>query len=81
MQELRDAFLNSLKERFDDIDLDEVYEILREFKKPFELLAQNMDGQNEYSSVTEPWSFDRLDCANRNDETENIEMLDGAFTA
>ena len=37
MQRVRDAFLTKIKERFgDQIDLGEIYEILREFKRPFE---------------------------------------------
>ena len=40
MQELRDAFLDSLLQRFPELDLEEIYEILREFKEPFLLLAQ-----------------------------------------
>lgn len=45
-------------ERFPQLDLDEIYEILNEFKQPFIALAQ--DRENEYSVVTEPWNFERL---------------------
>lgn len=60
MQELRDNFLLAIIERFPQLDLDEVYEILNEFKQPFIALTQQMDGENEYSMVTEPWNFERL---------------------
>jgi len=60
MQELRDNFLLAIINRFPQLDLDEVYEILNEFKQPFISLAEQMDGENEYSVVTEPWNFDRL---------------------
>ena len=37
MQEVRDTFLTKICERFgDQIDLDEIYEILRAFKQPFQ---------------------------------------------
>ena len=60
MQEVRDAFLLSILKRFPQLDMEEVYEILCEYKQPFISLAQQMDGQNEYSAVTEPWSFTNL---------------------
>ena len=60
MQELRDNFLLAIIKRFPQLDLEEIYEILNEFKQPFIALAQQMDGENEYSVVTEPWNFDRL---------------------
>lgn len=60
MQELRDSFLLAIIERFPQLDLEEVYEILNEFKQPFIALAQQMDGENEYSCVTEPWNFERV---------------------
>ena len=48
--------------KFDgQIDLDEVYEILRQFKAPFIKVAQQVHGQNEESkTVTEPWQFNRI---------------------
>jgi len=62
------------------LDLEETYEILGEFKQPFIALASQGDGQNEYSVVTEPWSFDRLIAImNRNDaqmaERSNEEVV------
>ena len=60
MQELRDNFLLAIINRFPQLDLDEIYEILNEFKQPFIALTQQMDNENEYSTVTEPWNFDRL---------------------
>lgn len=60
MQELRDNFLLGIIQRFPQLDLDEIYEILNEFKQPFIALANQMDGENEYSVVTEPWNFERL---------------------
>lgn len=60
MQELRDSFLLAIIERFPQLDLEEVYEILNEFKQPFIALTQQMDGENEYSVVTLPWNFERL---------------------
>lgn len=47
MQKVRDTFLTKVKTQFgDQIDLSEIYEILREFKQPFKQLQQNimMDG-------------------------------------
>ena len=47
MQKVRDTFLTKVKTQFgDQIDLGEIYEILREFKQPFKQLQQNimMDG-------------------------------------
>ena len=44
MQELRDNFLLAIINRFPQLDLDEIYEILNEFKQPFIDLAQQMDG-------------------------------------
>ena len=60
MQELRDNFMLAIIKRFPQLDLEEIYEILNEFKRPFIDLARQMDGENEYSVVTEPWDFDRL---------------------
>jgi len=55
--------------------LDEIYEILNEFKQPFIALAQQMDGENEYSTVTEPWSFDHLhSLMNNEQQVVGIEM-------
>ena len=61
MQEIRDAFLDSILARFPQLDADEIYEILRQFKKPFISLIANgdTDGQNE-NSVQEPWDFSYL---------------------
>ena len=44
MQKIRDSFLTKCKERFgEQIDLAEIYEILREFKQPFRqmMMSQN----------------------------------------
>jgi len=60
--------------------LEEVYEILGEYKQPFISLAQQMDGQSEYTSaVTEPWSFDNLqDIMNKvNDADMSAERSNG----
>ena len=45
MQKIRDSYLTKCKERFgEQIDLAEIYEILREFKQPF---RQMMMSQNQ----------------------------------
>ena len=65
MQEIRDSFMDSIIEKFPQLDVDEIYEILIQFKKPFiSLLEANRDGQNEAS--TEPWDFYYLACKNQN---------------
>jgi len=74
MQERRDSFLDSVLERFPQLDAEEIYEILSAFKEPFILLAQQ-NGQNENASVNEPWSFERLAIFTRNDMKMSLETV------
>ena len=59
MQEIRDSFLDSILSKFPQLDANEIYEILRHFKKPFISLLQAGDGQIE-NSAQEPWDFSYL---------------------
>lgn len=60
MQLIRDQFLDSVLRKFPTIDLDEVSEILSEFKSPFKLLVENGENEGESQSVQDPWTFERL---------------------
>ena len=71
MQRLRDMFLDKILQRFPELDQDEIYEILSLFKEPYIEFATR---QNEYVSVTAPWTFERLD-VNRIDASMASEAL------
>ena len=71
MQKLRDNFLNSILRKFPALDLDEIYEILKEFKEPFYQMSLQMNGQNECS---EPWTFDRLEVNNNLHNNDDYRM-------
>jgi len=74
MQICRDKFLDSVLQKFPQLDLEEISEILSAFKEPFKLLAEQ-NGQHENGSVKEPWSFDRLAIFTMDDEMETSEEL------
>lgn len=46
MQQLRDTFVFRILRRFPQLDLAEIYKILKQFKLPFLALAEQMDGHD-----------------------------------
>ena len=65
MQQLRDAFLDTIFRKFPEFDQTEIQEIMMEFKMPYVQLAGSTPSL-DYVSVTEPWSFNRLEVNNEN---------------
>ena len=52
-----------------EFDLDSIYEILVDFKRPFAMLAEQ--NESEDTQVTMPWSFERARVSNEQQTNNN----------